>query len=179
MIKWLVGFVLCSVILLAVYLYLYLGAYKSVLITQESRLEMHFLWQEHMGQYHKIGPVIANVERWAMENNISCSKTFGEYLDNPAAVDHDRLRSRGGCLLLRSIPAPENMQVSSRPAGKYVVARFSGSPAIGPFKVYPAVQRYIQEQRLHNEGPTLEIYSIHGAQVETEFLFPLKSEDKD
>lgn len=167
---------LAFVLSLATYLYFYLGFYKPVSLAVEKRGPIYLLYKTHTGAYHQIGPAISAVENWARENNIPCEKTFGEYLDNPQAVDQDRLRSRGGCFLGAPLakPPPE-FQYEQRAEKEFVVARFSGSPAIGPFKVYPKAHEFIAEKRLKTSEASLEVYLIRGGdEVETEYLFPVE-----
>lgn len=168
--------ILAFALSLAVYLFFYLGFYKPVDLAVEKRGPTFLLYKTHMGAYHQIGPAISAVETWAKDNKVSCEKTFGEYLDNPQAVDQDRLRSRGGCILQGPLtnPPPE-FQYEQRPERQYVVARFSGSPAIGPLKVYPKAQEYIASKRLKTDPAAMEIYLIRGDLVETEYLFPVDS----
>lgn len=166
--------VFASVVFLAIYLYFYLGFYKPVEIERVHGTAMHFISKSHTGPYHEIGPSITAVESWAREHHVPCEKTFGEYLDDPQAVDQDRLRSRGGCLVNGPVEnLPTEFKYEDRPAREYVKAEFSGSPAIGPFKVYPLVKEYLVEKRLKSTSGVIEIYSLHGTQVDTEYLFPL------
>lgn len=163
-----------SLVGLAVYLYFYLGAYKDPEISTGESGPLILLYTEHLGAYHQIGPKIEMVERWAEARGLNCARTFGEYLDDPSAVDQDRLRSRAGCVLAAPYSGEtEDFTLETRPRRTYVIARYNGSPAIGPFTVYPKVFEYIQTQRLKLEGPTLEIYSVHGKAVDTEYLFPV------
>lgn len=167
---------LTLVIAMTIYLYFYLGFYKPVEIAVAKRGPLYMLYKEHTGPYHEIGPSISAVESWAREHKVNCAKTFGEYLDDPEAVDQDRLRSHGGCLLdSRISAAPDEFHFEERGERNYVVAHFTGSPAIGPMKVYPKVREYISHERLKSSAAVIEIYLIHGSQVDTEYLFPLES----
>jgi DNA gyrase inhibitor GyrI len=147
------------------YVLSYLGFFKPVVIDEKEMPAMHLLYKEHNGAYHKIAPVIEEVEHWATENKIDCSKSFGYYLDNPDVVEEDRLRSWGGCVIDAGAPLPphlpEGFKTAELAAHKYVVAVFEGSPAIGPQRVYPRVNDYIEKRRLHAAGPVLEQYVIH------------------
>lgn len=160
------------------YMYSYLGFNRPVEIELGERQMLQLLAKNHMGAYHQIGPVISDVEQWANAHNIHCPQTFGEYLDDPAAMDQDRLRSRGGCVLTSPLPAdlelPKGFAKGERPARKYVIARFQGSPSIGPMKVYPLAQKFIEDQRLKVSGAVIEIYTVNGKDVTTEFLFPIE-----
>lgn len=159
---------------LGTYLFFYLGAYKSVQIEISKRGPLHLLYKPHAGAYHQIGDTIREVETQALAQNLDCTRTFGEYLDNPDSVDQDRLRSRGGCVLTaKPEHIPAEYQYEERPTLDYVVGHFSGSPAIGPFKVYPKVKTYLQEHRLVTTEATIEIYTVDGPRVATEYLFAL------
>lgn len=166
--------IVTSIVLGAIYLYSYLGAYKPVTLALEKRGPYFFLYKQHLGPYHKIVGKIEEVEKWALDHNMRCPKTFGEYLDNPEAVDEDRLRSHGGCIMGASVETvPPDFQYQVRPEKLYAVAKFDGSPAIGPFKVYPKLRHFLEEQRLKSSSPAIEIYTVNGSSVSTEYLFAI------
>jgi AraC family transcriptional regulator len=175
--------VFSAVGVLVIYLYFYLGFSKPVELAQDHRGPMYLLYKAHTGPYHEIVPVLNEIEQWARGRSISCNRTFGEFLDDPKAVDQDRLRSHAGCLLDSSLSQqaqnqdqlPAGYTYEERPARKYVVARFGGSPAIGPFKVYPKVKEFIEANRLQTNDTAVEIYKINGKKVETEYLFSLEN----
>ena len=145
-----------------------LGGHKRVHLETKEIPKAAALFTEHLGPYHQVNSSIVKVETWAMKNNIPCQKTFGVYLDDPNTSDETRLRSEVGCLLegIEAISIaselPEWLQTKAYPAGKYVIATFTGAPSIGPFKVYPAVDEYIQKERLTKIAPPMEIYSFTG-----------------
>lgn len=157
---------LIAVIVFVGYVLSYVGYFKPVILEEKTAGPFHLIYKEHTGPYHKIAPVIEEVEHWATEQKIDCSKSFGYYLDNPDIVEEPRLRSWGGCLIDTTkdkIPAalPEGFKTKDLPEQKYVIATFEGSPAIGPQKVYPKVYEYIEKRRLSAKGPVLEQYVIH------------------
>lgn len=166
----------------SIYLINYLGAGQPVEIVRESRGILQLVWIEHRGAYHQIMPTITKVEEWARTNNIPCPNTFGEYIDDPETVDQDRLRSHGGCVVTVGEPLPVPIQqlappfrFEQRPGADYVVGKFSGSPAIGPFKVYPKIRKYLEDNALKPSGPPLEVYRVNGNDVTTEYLFPIQT----
>ncbi len=167
-----------SVLSLVAYLYFYLGVFLPVQVVTGERGPFTLVYMNHTGAYHQIGPVIQEVEKWASENKLRCELTFGEYLDDPAAVDQDRLRSRGGCAFSEKpklqTALPEGFHTEDRAKKNYAIGTFDGGPSVGPFKVYPKVREYIQTQRLKQAGPVIETYFIRGEKVTTEFLFPLE-----
>lgn len=158
----------------------HVGALKPVEITEQSRGELKLLYKLHTGPYHKTVSVIEEVEKWAMANNVDCRLTFGEYLEDPEKTEEARLKSYGGCIVEKF---PENIppefKTTTRPARKYVVAVFEGSPGIGPIKVYPRVNDFMQSKNLKQTDPVIEIYEIHSrtetASMTTTYLFPVGS----
>lgn len=174
MVKTLILGVLTLAITLFGYLYFYLGVNKPVSVAVENRGPFYLIYKSHVGPYHRIVPVIAEVEQWALSHNLACMKTFGEYLDNPETVDEDRLRSHGGCILsapLAQVPPEYDYQV--RPERSYAIGQFQGSPAIGPYKVYPKVRQYLSDNRLKSNSPVIEIYKVDGNSISTEYLFAI------
>ena len=170
----LVAFLLGFVIL-GVYLYVYLGAYKEVQVRVVNEPAFHIVYKSHVGPYHEIEEVIGSVEQWAREQNLPCAQTFGEYLDDPQQVPHERLRSLGGCLTPEtSITLPEGFSQRRVEPGAYVEARFSGSPAISPFIVYPEIKRFIALKRLKTQVKSFEIYESYGShKLKTRYLIPI------
>lgn len=170
----LTGALIASLTLL-VYLSFHLGVFKTVEIKEEVRGPYYLLYQKHTGPYFQISELISKIELSAKQASLSCDLTFGEYFDNPKEVDADRLRSRGGCLSLQPYTrALDGLEIDHLPEQRYVIAKFSGSPSIGPWKVYPRVQAYLDERRLHSMEESVEIYDIKNGEMTTEYLFPLK-----
>ena len=161
----------------AVYLVTYVGFFKPVHVSEATALPaMKLVYLDHMGAYHKIVASIEAVEKWAKENNVDCSKSFGEFIDDPDVTEEARLRSRAGCIV-SDAPAnlPKDFKTMEYPARRYVTATFSGAPSIGPFTVYPAVREKIEELRLKPNGSVIEQYEIHGPkEMTTTYFFPVE-----
>jgi effector-binding domain-containing protein len=178
MFKYVFLFIICAVIVFAVSLSIRLGAFKDVSIAEESREPISVLYKAHIGAYHNINSVIREVELWALSHELPCTRTFGEYLDDPKTNDEARLKSNGGCVLdgissvtLSEAP-PEGFLTKTFGGGPLTVAKFKGSPSIGPFKVYPKVEEYLKNKGRMISGPVIEIYRILGENsAETEYLF--------
>lgn len=161
-----------------------LGAFKDVQVERRFDGPYFAVSKEHMGAYHKIATIISEVEAWAKANGEPCLLSFGEYFDNPETVDEDRLRSRGGCLtsndkiktLASSGQLPVGYSAASIAARDALVANFAGSPAIGPWKVYPKVMADMKTLDLELNGPVLEIYEILSpTSGRTRYVFPVRS----
>ncbi|MEZ0391111.1 MAG: GyrI-like domain-containing protein [Pseudobdellovibrionaceae bacterium] len=167
---------LIAIIVFVVYLMNYLGAFRPVVIQEKKAGPFHLVYKTHVGPYHKIVPVIEEVEKWAKEQGLSCKLSFGEYLDSPSQTEEARLRSNGGCLLENPpVQIPEGFQAKTIEEKNYVTAKFEGSPGIGPMKVYPKVYQYASEQRLRLEEAVLEVYEIHSQEsMTTTYYFPIR-----
>ena len=165
-------FIICGMV---IYLSFHLGFFKPVEIKQEIRGPFHIIYQEHRGAYYQVSEVINQIEQKVRQSGMPCEQTFGEFFDNPKEVDEDRLRSRGGCLSENPYPhSTDGLETDLLPEQRYVVAKFTGSPAIGPWRVYPKVQEYLDKNRLHATEEAIEIYTLKNNTIETEYLFPLK-----
>lgn len=160
-----------------------MGAMKPVVITEENSDTLHVLAKDHLGAYHKIVPVISEVETWAKANGEPCVQSFGEYFDDPEKNDEDRLKSRGGCLLTTTKEdaekkwagkLPPGFSIATMEARSTVKAVFSGAPSLGPVKVYPKVFEFMKLKGLQSAGAVIEIYEYNDATSEgtTTYLFP-------
>ena len=171
-------FLLATVLAIATvvaWLSYHLGAFKTVDITQAKRPAMKMIYKDHTGSYHKIVSVIQEVEAWAKSQNIDCSESFGEYIDDPNLIEEIRLRSHGGCIV-KDFPAnlPSDYKTQEIPERDYVIAVFEGSPGIGPAKVYPKAEAFMKNHQFVMDGSVIEIYVIHSQkEMTTTYLFPV------
>lgn len=178
--KWIVLSLLTFIFWVGLYLYIYLGFSKPVEVSLTTSPEMVMIYKEHFGAYHKINSVIVEVEKWLGEKGIQCEATFGEYLDDPNEVAEDRLKSYGGCIFetgeekLSQLEFPEFIKFKVSPVKKAIKASFEGSPAIGPFRVYPKINEMIQDQRLVRDGGSIEVYVVQGSQMATTYYQPVQ-----
>jgi AraC family transcriptional regulator len=179
MLKYALFFVAIVILSFGGFVAYHVGAMKPVLISEEDRPEMHGLYMNYVGPYHKTVSVIEKIESWAKENKVDCHLSYGEYLQDPQNVEEARLKSRGGCLV-KDLPwkMPEDFHTMVYAKRHYVVATFDGAPGIGPLKVYPKVAEYLKEKSLQQSGPVMEVYEIHTraetASMTTTYLFPVE-----
>ncbi|MEK2646178.1 GyrI-like domain-containing protein [Bdellovibrio sp. BCCA] len=178
--KYILVFVLVAVTSFGLFLANYLGAFKGVDISEASQGPFQTVYIEHVGPYHKVNKVIEKVENFMKSQGAPCGRTFGEYMDDPQVVEEARLRSKVGCIV-ETLPAgqlPEDFKTGDIPQRKYVVAVFTGSPGIGPLKVYPRVNDYMVKHSLKQTGAVIEIYEIHSITeknaMTTTYLFPVQ-----
>ena len=168
---------LIGLIIFGVYLTTYVGAFRAVKISEGEAPAFILLGKEHVGPYHKIVADIQEVETWAKAHGVDCSQSFGLYLNDPRNTEEERLRSWGGCWV--SNPdikdLPEGFKIQTWTAPYFVKAVFDGSPGIGPMKVYPQVEDYMNEKQMKRRPNTLEVYVIHpGNEMTTTYYFPVE-----
>lgn len=150
-----------------------MGFYKDVTITETEMPEMHFVYLEHIGPYHKILDSLEKVEAWAKDKKVDCSKSFGHFLDDPDVVEHERLRSHVGCVVDKAYTElPENFKFKALPSGKFLTAEFMGSPAIGPMKVYKKARQHFLDKGLTPPEDVIEVYHrLDETSMKTVYLF--------
>ena len=175
--KAMIAVTLVFIVGLIVWLVAHLGGFKSVSLEVKEVGPMRLVFQHHSGAYHKIEPVIEAVETWAHANSEACKQSFGEYIDNPDTTDEDRLNSNGGCIVAGDWSAktlPKDFSYREIPKRQFVVASFEGAPSIGPIKVYPKVEKFIEDQGLKADGPVIETYETESERaVTTRYYFPV------
>lgn len=171
-----------GLLFLSIYLYSYLGGYKPVEVILSQEQERNVIFKNHRGAYHTINETITTVETWAKAHGLKCTESFGEYLDDPEVTPEGQLHSRGGCVLeMGEIAAdlPADFIKETFSPGEFVKASFAGSPAIGPWKVYPKLKEFIQKQMLKASPSSLELYKILGPDaMTTEYLIRIDREIK-
>jgi AraC family transcriptional regulator len=175
--KYIILFAVLVVVGFVLSLLFRLGAFHAVTVAIGDQGPLRVIYKVHIGAYHKIVPVIEEVEKWAKANGEPCRISFGEYLDDPANSVEDRMHSNGGCIVEKAwlSSLPPDFIYREIPSRTYVKAEFDGAPSIGPIKVYPRVKKFMKEQNLTSDGPVIETYEVMpGDKVVTRYLFPAK-----
>lgn len=175
--RYIIVFMIVATTAFGIFLSTYLGAFKGVDISQATQGPYLTVYVDNLGPYHKVNKVIERVEKYMKAKGVTCGRTFGEYLDDPQVVEEARLKSKVGCIV-DAIPdgLDGEFKAGEIPARHYVVAVFTGSPGIGPLKVYPRVNDFMKAQNLKQNGAVTEIYEIHSITeknaMTTTYLFP-------
>lgn len=165
-----------TILSVLVYFSIYLGVFKPVLFDMGEFGPFHLVYKNHLGAYHKMGPVIESVEQWVKSKGQSCAQSFGEYIDDPQQVEQERLRSLGGCIVDKHFDQlPSDFEQKTLEKQFFIRGQFEGSPAIGPYKVYLKAQKIMQEKGLEPNGSVFEIYKILSPkEMKTTYLFTAK-----
>jgi len=157
-----------AVVLLAIYVWL--GGFKKIPFSVQETGGEVLVYESHTGDYKNVGKVIDKMY-YALLNdaNVECFRGFGIYYDNPQKVEKEKLRSDVGNILEN--PTPEILarltpkyNIRTQEKQQYLVAEFpyknQMSIFIGIMRVYPALNRYIRENNLSEEGYVMEIYDM-------------------
>lgn len=155
------------------------GYLKPVDLSAGDQGPFVLVYKTHKGPYHKIAPVIDEVEAFFKKNDLPCPLAFGRFLHDPDTVEHDRLVSHGGCAFsamnekLSGLIEKGQFETDNIEKKEYIVAIFKGSPSIGPFVVYPKVKEWMAKYDYKITGPVIEIYQTTGEDsLSTRYLFP-------
>ena len=134
------------------------------------------LYTPHLGEYHKVDRSISKVEDWAKANAIDCSLTFGEYMDHPKEVEAKKLRSNVGCLLETNDGLADHpFKTKFFDRRQVLLVDFTGSPAVGPLKVYPKVEKFIEANNLRLVHSPIEAYrKIEEGRYHITYIFSIR-----
>ena len=152
-----------------------MGVFKPVQIREETVGPFFLVGQEHVGPYYEISKAIQEVEKWAQARNIDCRRSFGHFLDDPEIVEHERLRSVGGCVV-DQVPEslPSDFKTIILPSEKYIVAYYAGASALGPWKVYAPVYSELRQRQISRPSVVTEFYYFDSNhEFLTQYLFKL------
>ena len=160
-------------ILLAIYTWL--GGFKKIWFSTMETGGEALVYESHTGDYKNVGKTI-DKQYYALLNDekVKCFRGFGIYYDNPQKVEKEKLRAEVGNILEN--PTPEILaQLTSKyniktlEKQQFLITEFpyknQMSIIIGIMKVYPALNQYIRENNLNEEGFVMEIYDVPGKKI--------------
>jgi len=152
----------------------YMGAFSSVSISTGEKGPFYFVYLEHHGPYYQIQNKIVIVEKYLTDNKIEYLHSAGIYFDNPAEVAESDLKSFGGFIVSDSVfvQAPYNFTKIER--RKVVVASIEALPMIAPFKIYPAFNEWLgNNKNVEIVAPPIELY-LPDDKIEVHFAYQKK-----
>ena len=162
-------FIIVAIIAIFTAVYAYYGGFTKIAFEQAELGGETIVWEEMIGDYKDSPIVMDKVYNSLLSDfNISTTRGFGIYYDNPQMVDPNKCRSDLGCIVdnidSTSLSAIEaKFKVKKLEYHKCVVAVFpykgQMSVVVGLTKVYPALNEYIKNNNIAN-GPVMEIYDI-------------------
>ncbi len=164
-----------SLILLLLVILAWLGFFKKIQFTVQQAGGDVLVFESHTGDYKNVGKVIDKMYYALLnEEKVECFRGFGIYYDNPQKVEKEKLRAEVGNILEN--PTPEILSqltpkynIKTLEEQKFLVAEFpyknQMSIVMGIMKVYPALNRYIRNHNLSEDGYVMEIYDVPNKRI--------------
>jgi len=174
--------ILTSVLLFAIIaglLYLaWCGLFARITVQERDEGPFLLVYKKHIGDYKNIGPILDNVYYTLRdEHDLTTTRGFGLYYDNPQLVDKTNLRSLGGCIVdgltpeelqVRYPDVKESFVVAEFPAALSVAAEFPYrgmvSVILGIFRVYPRLHGWMKKYK-RRSVPVMEIYDTPNRKI--------------
>lgn len=130
------------------------GFFQKVEVVEREAGNYVVAGMEFTGPYHKVGPVMQNVDSLIRGLSIECEKGFGIYYDNPKTTPEDKLRSFVGNVIPESDSSriaallEAGLRVDSIQSAPSLVVelttRNSMAYMVGPVKAYPALTKHLE-----------------------------------
>lgn len=164
--KILIALLVVAVIILGIYAYF--GGFTSLdfKITQAGGETI--VYKEVIGDYGKTGEMMTAIsEDLISDYGITTTQNIGIYYDDPELTEKDKLRSEVGCIINKEHQSKLNelqktYSLKTLPKQDYLITQipYKGffSIMIGIFKVYPAMEKYLDKNKMSDDGPITEIY---------------------
>jgi hypothetical protein len=152
--------VVCAATLLVFH---FIGMFDGVALSLETRGPYPLIYRDYRGPYPRVPFIVNSVFRYAHDTlRLSAALPFAIYYDPPNLSGGDSLRSIGG-VTVDSIPMlPAYLHSGTFGKTEAVVGRFRlrgfFSTAIGSYKFYAELQRYLDGHTLRRNGPAMEFY---------------------
>ncbi|MEN7982462.1 MAG: GyrI-like domain-containing protein [Nanoarchaeota archaeon] len=144
----------------------YFGIIQEVQIKEQEVGPFKVVYKTHIGDYSEVGKIQNEIVSSLLDNRINTTKWFGIYYDNPQEIEKSGLRSEVGVIIDEKDYSEIMMlkgkyNIKNIPKSKNVVATFpyrnKYSIMLGVFKVYPKLNKYIEEKN-YLPSPIMEIY---------------------
>lgn len=143
----------------------YAGMFDSIAITREPRGPYALIYREYRGSYSGIKFVMNNVYRYVRDSlQLPTGIGFSVFYDNPQKIPVDSLRSISGIFTDSIISVNEPYRSGLFERTDAVVGRFRlrsfFSYTIGGYKFYSELQRFLQDKKIEQTGPVMEMYDM-------------------
>lgn len=138
------------------------GVFNRVELQQTTRGPYQIVYLSHTGPYHQIAEKIEQVSAMLHEKNVRTLSACGIFYDDPSTVPQDQLRSKGGFLVEGEVTAATPFAIETVAPREVIVATVKAHPAVAPFKTYPKMNAWMQQNNFQVAGPGLEIYRESG-----------------
>lgn len=149
-------------------IYAYYGGFAKIEIKQKALGGETIVYKEIQGDYKQTMDASNEVYYYLLNDlEIETYNGIGIFHDNPKEVAKEKLRSEVGCVIQPKDIARLNesgcrYKIKTLPIEASAVTElpFKGKVSIfiGFFKIYPAIETYIEKYKLANKGSLIEVY---------------------
>ncbi len=132
------------------------------------------VFEKMTGDYAQ-SPIVSDrvYQKLIDDHGIETTKGFGIYYDNPKTKEKSTLRSDVGCILETDFEKLEalktDFEVTEYPIEEYLVAEFPykgmSSVILGIIKVYPAFEKFAEENGYELDAPAMEIWDVQNKKI--------------
>lgn len=158
-------------ILIAIIAFLaYYGTFTTITISNKNEGGELVVYKELTGDYRNSGKAMDDIYYSLLKKNgIETYKGFGTYYDNPREVEVEKLLCDAGCI----IEAADQDKIKDQTGSfktktleekEYITTEFpyknKMSVIFSLMKVYPALQKYCEQNNYNTSGAVTEIYDI-------------------
>jgi hypothetical protein len=142
----------------------YLGVFATVDITARDSGPYYLVTSSELSPYQEISRKNEHLDIMLAGRGIKYENFVGILYNNPIESTISKLRIKGGVIVKDSVAVDSLLHFERINRRLVAVARLKAHPAIAPFKIYPALQEWVQ---LHNyfllkEMTILEHYKEDG-----------------
>lgn len=155
--------------------YAYFGGFSKLNFKVEKAGGETIVYKEMVGEYSKSGEIMSSIsEELQNHHGLKITQNIGIYYDNPEDTDKDKLRSDVGCVIKthdqnKLEELKKNYSLKQTPQTDYLITKipFKGffSIMVGIFKVYPAMEKYLDKNKMSDDGPITEIYDTQNKEI--------------
>ena len=172
------GIVIASLAIIVIVVLAWHGFFSTPKVSEQEMGPYSYVYDEYVGEYKNTGPVFEKVYKALQAQNISSTIGIGIYLDDPAQVPANQLRSQCGSVYdikdSAKVAELKNFKLGSLQRQRFIVVEFptktSFSYMIGPAKCYPALTKYANEKGYGMAQP-YEVYDMPGKM--TYYIMPI------
>jgi len=157
-------------IILLVFLYK-AGVFANPDVTLSERGPFAYVYMANTGSYQKFFNAKEEIDKIISKQRIKTGTPCGVFLDDPGKVNQEDLRWQVGYLVQDSLVVEPPLRFGRIPAAQSVVASIKAHPAVAAFKTYPALTKWIEENKYRISGYAIELYNKDGV---VEAMFPVE-----
>ena len=172
MLKFFLPFI-AVVALFAVVLIWQAGLFEQPELKVESRDPVLYIYLEEQGPYSQIIRAKKELDQALADLGVKGLIPCIVYLNDLATTETNRLRWQIGMTVRDSVRVSEPVKLGRIPGGKFIVATIHAHPAVAAQKTFPALNRWLQDNKQSITGAAVE-YHLPDGWVEA--MFPIGKE---